>query len=74
MGTTKSLNSSDSAWCHTFFCGTERNRCYEFAIVKDGVRATAIFSEAELFEMLGGWPNSKVALDEGLPRPEMDRY
>lgn len=70
MGTTKSLNSSDTVYCTTFYGGRVPGRSYEFTVIKDEVKVKVILTEDELFSMLAGRDDAKVALDDK-QRPEM---
>lgn len=73
MGMTKALNSAESFWCTTYFGGPERGICYDFTMIRDGVKVMATLTEEELFQKLAGHESSKVILDDKI-RPQMDRF
>jgi len=71
MATTKSLNTSDSVYVTTSYGGA-LGRSYRFTIIKDEVKAEVVLTEDQLFSMIAGRDDAKVALDDGV-RPEFQR-
>lgn len=64
MATTRSLNSSDTAWVTT--SAGKEGRSYTFSAIQGGERATASFTETELFVLLES--HGSVLLDTTKPR------
>lgn len=69
MATTRPLNDSHDAYCTTFYGGA-LGRCYQFTVIKDGVKATAKLTEEEFFSLLAG--RGDCSIDDGI-RPSFDR-
>ncbi|MCA9367099.1 hypothetical protein KC887_02400 [Candidatus Kaiserbacteria bacterium] len=68
MAKTRKLNDTGTAWCTTYFGGSDRGRCYNVSVEKDGVKASADLSESELFDLL----KEKGVTTEFWTRPGFD--
>jgi len=71
MAKTKTLNQDDSVYVTTFYGGKDKGCSYQFTVCSDGVKASRVFTERELFALMYASMTSVVSSDNGV-RPAFD--